>query len=100
MAQREAWFIGDEVTAAGFRLAGLRIRVPDPGGAERCFQDAQESASLIYLTPEVAGDLRHETMEAALRGADPLVLVVPDVNRRTALPDLPKHIRSILGLEA
>lgn len=100
MARREVCFIGDEVTAAGFRMAGLRTIVPDAGSAARAFATAQADAAIIYLTPEVAAEIPVQTREAALRAGEPLVLVVPDINGRLAPPDLPKRILGLLGLEA
>ncbi|ARE40986.1 hypothetical protein RGUI_2845 [Rhodovulum sp. P5] len=100
MARGEVCFIGDEVTAAGFRMAGLRIVVPEPGGAARAFRDAQADAAMIYLSPEVADEIPFADLTAALRGADPLVLVVPDIAGRKTPPDLPKRILSLLGLDS
>ncbi|MBT8475474.1 MAG: hypothetical protein HKO95_09145 [Rhodobacteraceae bacterium] len=99
MQDRNVYFIGDEATAAGFRLAGLRVFVPDPDEAARCYREAQENASLIYLTPEVAEMIPETMLQAAFREADPLVMIVPDINRRGAPPDVEKEILGLLGLE-
>lgn len=100
MPGRDVWFIGDEVTAAGFRLAGLRVAVPGPGEAARCFAEACEGAGVIYLTGEAAAGIPAGVLEPARRGADPLVLIVPDLNGRSAPPDMERRILGFLGLDA
>lgn len=43
-------FIGDEVTAAGFRLAGVRIRNPEPEDVGSVLDWAVKNTSLIIIT--------------------------------------------------
>ena len=66
-------YVGDEVTAAGFGLAGLRVRVPEHGDEARALASARAEA--------------------------PLVIVVPDLDHATPLPDLALRLRKQLGLE-
>jgi hypothetical protein len=66
-------YLGDEVSAAGYRLAGVRVRVPESG-----------------TEAEVLGRARAEA---------PLVLVAPDLLGETPLPDLAARLRRQLGLE-
>ncbi|MFW6023656.1 MAG: V-type ATP synthase subunit F, partial [Myxococcota bacterium] len=46
-------FIGDEVTAAGYRLAGLDVRVPPPEDAGEALRAARATAPIVLVTAEV-----------------------------------------------
>ncbi len=94
---RIPWFIGDEVTAAGFRLAGVRVAVPAPGQEAPLFRQAREGADLILVTVEVAERIP-ELLRDAFKSAKPLVLVVPDARGRAVLPDPAAGLRRQLGL--
>jgi vacuolar-type H+-ATPase subunit F/Vma7 len=92
-------FVGDEVTAAGFRLAGIDIVTPAAGRAREAFRQVRQTAALVYLTPDIAEALPPSEFDGALRSADPPVLVVPDIRRRHQPPDIPARILGLLGLE-
>ncbi|HSO80850.1 MAG TPA: V-type ATP synthase subunit F, partial [Chromatiaceae bacterium] len=48
-------FIGDEVSAAGFRLAGFAAHYPAPTQATALFQRLRAEAALILITQEARG---------------------------------------------
>lgn len=93
-------FIGDEVTAAGFRLAGIDTVTPAADRATEVFQRSRRTAALVYLTPDVANALPASVLDGALRDLDPPVLVIPDIRRRHEVPDIPARILGLLGLES
>jgi vacuolar-type H+-ATPase subunit F/Vma7 len=93
-------FIGDEVTAAGFRLAGIDILVSDSDRAPDAFRHARQTAALVYLTPDVANALPASVLDDALRALDPPVLVIPDIRQRHEAPDIPARVLGLLGLES
>jgi len=94
------FYIGDEATAAGYRLAGADIRVPAPTEVAEVFQRARESdADLVLLSAELADQLPPEQLRAAVLGDTPLVVVVPDVYARHAAPDVAREVRLALGIE-
>jgi len=93
-------FIGDELSAAGFRLAGARVHVPDEMETRAVFESAQRDARLLLITAEVAARLPPAMLSRALVGTHPLLLVVPDVRQRQAPPDLVGRVRRLLGMEA
>ena len=66
-------YIGDEISASGWRLAGARVALPGRG---------DETAAL-----------------AAACATAPLMLVVPDPQGEVTLPDLAARLRGQLGLE-
>jgi len=91
-------FIGDEVSAAGFRLAGMRVHVPALGEEESVFRAARTEADLVLLSAETAQRISPETLRRALLAREPLVLVVPDVRGRASPPDPAAGLRRQLGL--
>jgi len=92
-------FVGDEVTASAWRLIGARTLAVDADGAAKAFDAALEDAELVLVTAASAAALDSEKLDAAVRRAQPLVLVVPDVANRVAPPDLDKAVDRVLGIE-
>ena len=93
-------FIGDEVTAVGFRLAGASVQVPDRGQVQEVFDRARQEADLVLITAEYAGALPAGHLDEALRAIQPLVLVIPDARGNASPPDMVQRMRAALGLEA
>lgn len=93
-------FLGDEVSAAGYRLAGARVRTPRPGEEAAALALARGEAPLVLLSAAVAARLAAAELGAAQAALAPLVLVVPDPQGMQPLPDLAARLRSQLGLEA
>ena len=94
-----AVFIGDEVTAAAFRLAGVTTQAPKISDVRRVFETAFDEADLVLITADYAGELDQESLHAAIRRADPLVLVVPDGGNRYRPEDLDARVDRVLGIE-
>lgn len=92
-------FIGDEVTAAGYRMAGARVRVCDPANAEQELERALEGASLVLIGAKHAERVPSRRLRAALAAVSPLVLVVGDVRGRAPMPDVGADVRRELGVE-
>ena len=93
-------FIGDEITAVGFRLAGATVRVPDQARVQDVFERARREADLVLITAEYARELPPMFLEETLRAVRPLVLVIPDARGNEAPPDMARRMRAALGLEA
>ncbi|CAG4883072.1 Vacuolar H+transporting two-sector ATPase F subunit [Georgfuchsia toluolica] len=92
-------FVGDELSAAGYRLAGMDTRVPLPGAEAECFGKALQEAYIVLVGYRCARAIPAATLEAALALLSPLVIVVPDWDG-TQLADEPANkVRRILGLE-
>jgi vacuolar-type H+-ATPase subunit F/Vma7 len=92
--------IGDETTAAGFRLAGLDVVVPAKGKAGEALSAALQDADLILITAGLAREVPAGMRDEALRGKTPMVVIVPDINASVAPPNMEANIRQILGIEA
>lgn len=93
-------YLGDEVSAAGFRLAGAQVRTPHAGEEASALAWARAQAPLVLLSAAVAERVGDATLRAALVALAPLVLVVPDLQGEVPLPDLAARLRRQLGLEA
>jgi vacuolar-type H+-ATPase subunit F/Vma7 len=95
----EAVFIGDEITAAAFRLTGVTPQEPAIGDLPRVFENAIADADLVIVAADYARSLDQEMLRSAIRRADPLVLVVPDGGNRYQPEDLDVRIDRVLGIE-
>lgn len=93
-------FIGDEVAAAGFRLAGAEVRVATPGGEAAALDSARASATLVMIDAAVATRLPPEVLRAAMRATAPLTVVVPDLQGEFDYPDLAARLHRQLGIDA
>ncbi len=106
------WFIGDELTAAGFRLAGAKVMIVqdqreglddsklDTEAVKDIFARGLAEASLLTITTAVAAQLPAERIARAIRTAQPPLAVVPDARDSLPLPDLARRVRSALGVES
>ena len=93
-------YIGDEVTAAGYRLAGAQVRVPAEGEATAAFDEARAHvAAGARLRGGRGEDRRRRCCARALMALAPLVLIVPDAQGEVPLPDLAARLRGQLGME-
>jgi vacuolar-type H+-ATPase subunit F/Vma7 len=91
-------FIGDEVTATGFRLAGADVRMPAPAAETAVLREALRGHDLVLITAEVAGRVDPRLLKALLASAHPVVMLVPDARGAVPLPDLAAQVRSQLGM--
>lgn len=92
-------YIGDELTAAGFRLAGAQVLLPAAGEEAASLARAQSEAQLILLSADVAARIPREALDAALAALAPLTLVVPDLLGRQPVPDRVQRLRRRMGME-
>ena len=100
MRQGDIIFVGDEVTAQGFRLAGARVCTPEPGSELAGFRDARRDGALILLDPDCARRLPRNELDAALGAMSPMVLVVPSRPGADDEFSPASRARRILGFEA
>ena len=93
-------YLGDEVSAAGYRLAGAHVRTPGAGEEAAALAWARSQAPLVLVSAAVAAGIGEALLREALSALAPLVLVVPDLHAAVPLPDLAARLRGQLGLEA
>lgn len=94
-------YIGDEVTAAGLRLAGLDVRAGAAAEAAALLQQAlYERPDCVLLDGTLLDFVPAALFETALGAESTLFAVVPDVRGRGAPPDLVQYVRNALGIES
>jgi len=96
-------YLGDEVSAAGYRLAGAVVRTPAPGEetaalARACAQEPR--VPLVLVSAAVAAGVAEAVLARTLSALSPLVLIVPDLQGAATVPDLAARLRLQLGFEA
>ena len=89
--------MADELTASGFRLAGVRTLVPTPSTLERAFEAACGDCELLLMSASLAAQLPPARLESALTADRPLLLVIPDALRRRDSPDLTRELQAYAG---
>jgi vacuolar-type H+-ATPase subunit F/Vma7 len=95
------YYIGDEATAAGYRLAGTETRVPSPAEVTDVFRRAiADGAEVVLLSAARASDLDPAELSAALIAEQPLTAIVPDVFGSHPAPDVAREVRLALGIES
>ena len=92
-------FLGDELSAAGYRLAGVDARVPAPGDEAACFDRALKEASIVLIGSRCASSIAPAALEAALALLSPLVVVIPDWDGTQLASEPANKVRRVLGLE-
>jgi len=92
-------FIGDRLSAAGFRLAGMRPLVTSQEEVAKVFRDALEAGEPILITVSCAAGLPPGALDKAVSAASPPVGVVPDFSGGAEPRDLSRRVRRALGVE-
>jgi vacuolar-type H+-ATPase subunit F/Vma7 len=93
-------FIGDELTAAGFRLTGIETVLPSPDAASGALAQARTRAQFVLLTADCARNIPINQLEDALLAETPIVAIIPDILMQTPPPDLARRLRAVLGIES
>jgi len=93
-------YIGNELDAAGWRLAGALTFTPSPGAERQALEQARRAAALVLVSGPVARALPVAELEPALAALQPLLLVLPDHSAAEPLAvDPAERVRRLLGLE-
>ena len=93
-------FIGDEVSACAYRLAGIEVRTPAPDELTATLEKACTESDLVLITAQYAQQLHTDKLAEMQAQMRPLLLVVPDVREQVPVPDFAKALRTQLGVEA
>ena len=91
-------YIGDEVSACGYRLAGLETHVPADNNLPAELDSIIRDAALVLLSADIAGRLPDDQRERLLARVKPAVVVVPDVRGHAQLADMATRLRKQLGV--
>lgn len=90
-------FIGDEVSAAGYRIAGLRVRVPEVGAETAILLEELARASFVLVSRGVAGCVEPAALKRAMAAVTPLCWIVP-TRAEAAASDIAARVRLQLGV--
>jgi len=93
-----AEFVGDEFSAACYRLCGVEAHVAERSNALSLIDQACERAPLVLVASSTLKYIPGERVDELLSGVQPAVLVVPDVRGLTEVPDIASRINKQLGL--
>ena len=92
-------FIGDEISASAYRLAGIEARTPALNELTITLEQACRESDLVLITAQYAGELHAAELAKMQAQMEPLLLVVPDVREQVPVPDFAEALRSQLGIE-
>ena len=93
-----AEYIGDEVSAAGYRLCGIQTHIADDSNALSLIRKACERASLVLVGSSALQYIHSTDVDELLASIQPPVLIVPDVSGMHAVPDIASRVNKQLGL--
>jgi len=96
---QEVVFIGDELTATGYRLAGATALIVPPDEAADALRSAREEASLVLLAASHARRVGMAELDEALTSVHPITVLVDDILEREPPPDMDQLMRRALGVE-
>ena len=91
-------FIGDEVSAQGYRLAGLATLVPDQGNLIAQIRRRCAQAPLVLIDAALTRQIPAAALDELLAGTSPPVLIAPAVRGAAPLPDIATRVRRQLGV--
>ena len=91
-------FIGDELSATGYRLAGLLVRTPNKDEIRETLQWAIENTSLILLGSNCIEMLPAAELDSLLSTEKPPVVIVQDILGNAAMLDLSNKLKEQLGM--
>lgn len=95
-------FIGDEVSAVGYRLCGLNVTVTDTVATadqlRPLIRQACARSSLVLIDSNTASRLQTAELDTLLAGIEPAVMIVPDIRCLQATPDLATRLHAQLGI--
>jgi vacuolar-type H+-ATPase subunit F/Vma7 len=91
--------ISDRLTAAGFRLAGVRPLVTAAADTHLVFRKALALGGPVLITAALAEELPSGELGQAISKANPPVAVIPDIARTAEPTDMAEQVRRALGVE-
>jgi vacuolar-type H+-ATPase subunit F/Vma7 len=90
-------FIGEELPAAGYRLAGAAVRTPRAGEELAALQATLTEADLVLVSARLAARIDPAALETVLAAPHPLTLVVAELDGEALRPDAAERARRLLG---
>ena len=91
-------YLGDELAAAAWRLAGLQTIACVPGQETTTLEQARAHAPWVLVSAAYAERIAAPVLARAMAAPTPLVVVVPDPQGLAPMPDLAARLRAQLGM--
>ncbi len=91
-------FLGDELSAVGYRIAGAEASTPSAAEAERILTRPEPEVGLVIITAALAAQLPPALLAQLRRQQRPPLAVVPDVRGLQRPADTAASLRRQLGL--
>ena len=91
-------FVGDELLAAGFRLAGVEPVVPAAGEEQSALDAVCLRAPVVLVGASVAARIDASALRERMIAGSPPVAIIADA--AAAAPDIAARLRRQLGLDA
>jgi vacuolar-type H+-ATPase subunit F/Vma7 len=91
-------YLGDELAAAAWQLAGLHTIVCEAGREAAALEQARSQAPWVVVSAACAARIAVPVLARAMAATTPLVVVVPDPQGRAPMPDLAARLRAQLGM--
>lgn len=91
-------FIGDELSAVGYRLAGVSCLLPSAAEIEQILREPDPDLGLLMITAEQAARLPTDLVACARRRQRPPLILVPDIRGQHPPADLTSSLKRQLGL--
>ncbi|MEN8213004.1 MAG: hypothetical protein ABFR19_01455 [Pseudomonadota bacterium] len=91
-------YIGDEISAAGYRLGGVKVHIADRQNTSSLIGQACERASLVLVGAATAHYLSSAERDRLLARINPPVIIVADLWGNQTVPDIAKRIHQQLGM--
>ncbi|MBF0444898.1 MAG: hypothetical protein HQL68_04865 [Magnetococcales bacterium] len=91
-------FIGDEISAAGWALAGMEVITPSAGSEEYTVREALRDTEMLIITAQIAQNITPGLLEKILTSTSVLTHVVGDMQNQQPQPDYEAQLRTKLGL--
>ena len=96
---RDAVFIGDDITALGFRLAGVHTLAPAQDQLADVIAQERSDCRIMILTAAMFDALPEKLSDELRNGRSPLLAIVPDARDTMPVPDLERQVQRALGIE-
>lgn len=94
-------FLGDELTAAGFRLAGAQVETPGEDDFAARYEKLRGECDVLILTAPWAARLEPRRRAADAAALKPLLVVIDAINHDAGAggaPDVGAEVRRRLGM--
>ncbi|MBD3648727.1 MAG: hypothetical protein HUJ31_15035 [Pseudomonadales bacterium] len=91
-------FIGDELSACAWRLAGITVRIVELSETGKILDELDMDTQLVLLASPHAASMSEARLLERLSKAEPPIVVVPDAASTVELPDVARRMKRTLGV--